>query len=172
MPGARLGVWPIVGTAAIGGDLSAMRLRFAIRGFEGHDSASPVILELPETLLLTWCKSNPSTGPAFLASVLPPLDARTGAGVGPTWHPVVRRLIDEFGVEKSLRDAIDASLHTFSWSGSLTTYYSRYVKPFDELLEHPIDAVRLWAQMSKAHLEATVGREETRDIERDAIWNS
>jgi transcriptional regulator with XRE-family HTH domain len=165
-------VWPIIGAAAIGDGLSAMRLQFAIRGFEGHNNASPVILELPETLLLTWCKANPDTGPAFLASVLPPLDTWSGASDQPSWHPMVRKLLDEFGAEKSLRHAIDASLHTFSWSGSLTTYFSRYVKPFEDLMEHPIDAVRLWAQMSKAHMEASVGREDTRDKEQDAYWNS
>lgn len=85
---------------------------------------------------------------------------------------MVRKLLDEFGAEKSLRQAIDASLHTFSWSGSLTTYFSRYVKPFEDLMEHPIDAVPLWAQMSKARIEASVCREETRDQEQDAYWNS
>jgi transcriptional regulator with XRE-family HTH domain len=165
-------VWPIVGAAAVGDSMSAMRLRFAIRGFEGHGNLSPTILELPETLLLTWCKANPSTGPAFLASVLPALEPSAGQGDEPTWHPLVRKLIDEFGSEKSLRHAIDASLYTFSWSGSLTTYFSRYVRPFDELKDHPIDAVRLWAQMSRSGMEAAIDRETTRDSEQDAIWKA
>jgi transcriptional regulator with XRE-family HTH domain len=165
-------VWPIVGAAVISDGLSGMRLRFAIRGFEGHSNGSPVILELPETLLLTWCKANPSSGPAFLASVLPPLDVAASGDKGTSWHPFVRRLIDEFGAEKTLRSAIDSALHTFSWSGSLTTYYSRFVKPFDDLKDHALDAVRLWAEMSKARMEAEIGREERRDSEQDAIWKA
>jgi hypothetical protein len=167
-------VWPILSEGALGADLRAFKLRQLLgdRPCFNEDEMPP-ILELPETLLMSWCHAHPERAPAFLARTLPVLEAKASAINRPrTWHPLTRRLIDQFGRSKDVRDGLVGSMHTFGWSGSLTTYYALYVEPLKELMDHPIDEVRLWATTQLGQLQRTIRNEHTRDDEEEAYWKA
>ena len=55
------------------------------------------ILHLSEDILLTWARANSNTGPAFLACVLPVLTAQKTDATERALHPLVMRLLNEFG---------------------------------------------------------------------------
>jgi hypothetical protein len=89
-----------------------------------------------------------------------------------TWHPLTRALIDQFGGQKEFRDGLVGSMHTFGWSGSLTTYYALYLQPLQQLLDHPIDEVRLWASTQLGRLRRTIRDEHTHDDEQEGYWKA
>ena len=45
-------------------------------------------------------------------------------------------LLDEFGDRDNVRQAIERNIHTFGWSGSMTTYYEHYRQPLTDRLQH------------------------------------
>ena len=165
-------VWPILGAVATEPSVASYRLQSMLGEIHSFDhNAPPPILQLPETLLLAWCGANPIEGPRFLARTLPALGGADAIGEK-TWHPLTQKLIDQFGKDKTMLDALHSRMFTFGWTGSLATYFAMYVKPLSSLLDHPIDVVRHWARTVLDEIEATIEDQQKRDDEQEAIWDS
>ena len=45
------------------------------------------------------------------------------------FHPIIRRLLDEFGDREDVLKHIEQNMHSFGWAGSLTTYFELYEAP-------------------------------------------
>ena len=155
-------VWPLVG-AAIVSDRDQAFLWASALGALGLEQ--PLILSLPEATLFSWCHANPDEAPAFAVRVLPVLIA--GQDSSMTMHPILRRLIDEFGERASVLDGIESNIHTYSWTGSMTKYYGQYIDPIGALTDHRIPSVRRWANRMIRQLRSEIERARDHDAELD-----
>ena len=81
-------------------------------------------------------------------------------------------LIDEFGEREDVQLAIDRNIHTFGWSGSITTYYEPYRRPLTALLRHKKAKVRRWARATLRRVENLLDEVRMREEERAAQWET
>lgn len=165
-------VWPPFGNAIVQDRATAWRIEHALGdGFGFNNKKQPAVLHVPEDILFAWAHANPEAGPAFLARVLPVLTTRA-EGADRTFHPLMMRLLNEFGERDDVRRYLMQNMHTFGWSGSLTTYYALYEEPLRSLFEHPIGGLRRWAKEAHAHMRKQVEAAKRDDDEQDAQWNA
>jgi transcriptional regulator with XRE-family HTH domain len=165
-------VWPPFGNAIIRDRATAWRIEHAVGdGFSFAEKKQPAILHVPEDILFSWAHANPEAAPAFLARILPALTTRA-AGVERSFHPLMMRLLNEFGDRDDVRRYLMQNMHTFGWSGSLTTYFALYEEPLRSLFEHPIGALRRWAQVAHTQMRKQVESAKRDDDEQDAQWNA
>jgi len=163
-------VWPPFGNAIVRDRATAWRIEHVLGdSFSFADKKQPAILHVPEDILFAWAHANPDAGPAFLARVLPVLTTRTK---GADFHPLMRRLLDEFGERDDVHRYLVQNMHSFGWTGSLTTYYALYEEPLRSLFEHPIGAARRCAQVTHTHLRKQVEAVRNDDDEQNAQWNA
>ena len=130
---------------------------------------NPAILNLPEDTLFAWCDASPDSAPAFLALTIPVLAAQGVDAPKRAIHPVIARLLDEFGDRKDVLQAVASNIHNFSWSGSRATYYAPYKEPLGKLLQHPKPEVRRWAKTMSHQLNDAVANAHKEDEEREAL---
>lgn len=162
--------WPLIGQAIVSDQRLALRLRFILGDpYSFGRNAAPAILSLPEDTLMAWCHANPNRAPAFSAETIPALIAE---GVDPperTMHPLMARLLDEFGERDDVLQAVAGNIHTFSWSGSRAPYYASYKKPLGKLVQHHKPRVREWARSMLRELDTMAEAAQDEDEERNAL---
>ena len=140
-------VWPIIGEAIISDKLFAETFRFTLGdAFSFSDQPNKLLLNLPEHTLFAWCHAHPNSAPAFTASVVPILTTQGADASEREFHPIMIKLIDEFGEMKNVQRAVESNIFTFSWTGSKTTYFAIYKDAFGKLAEHPKASVRRWVK--------------------------
>ena len=160
--------WQLIGPAIVADRGFAMLMeRFLGKGFAFDRDHHPAILRLPEDVLFAWCHGHPDSAPVFAAAVVPVL---TLAAEDPerSLHPIMIRLIDEFGDRRDVLSAIERNIRSFSWAGSLTTYYELYEKPLGTLRDHPKTDVRRWAVKMLRRLAVEIENARSDDEEEDA----
>ena len=160
--------WPIIGQAIVSDRGQAWRLRYVFLGdlFSFKQEKNPTILSLPEDTLFAWCRAHPDSAPAFVAGVVPILTTYRNDASERSLHPVMRRLIDEFGDRDDVLQAV--SLNTGSWSGSKTNYFALYQEPLRTLYAHPKRQVQRWAKTMLRHLDTRIEHARNEDEEQDA----
>lgn len=165
-------VWPHLSSAIADSKEKGWLLQMALgdRHSFRHDE-SPAILHLSEEMLFAWCHANPEVGPAFLAGVAPMLTSRDPTLPNRDFHPLTKRLLDEFGERGDVQSALSSNMHTFGWSGSLTTYFALYEQPIKLLEDHPSRHVRRWGRKMLQNIRRDIEREKDRDDEQDAHWD-
>ncbi len=162
--------WPLIGQAIVSDDQKAARLAFVLGNqFSFERESNPAILSLPEDALFAWCHAHPDRAPAFAARIVPVLTRHGVDAPKLSLHAVAARLLDEFGERDDVRRAIESNIHTFGWSGSLTTYFAPYKEPFSKLLLHPKLKVRSWARTVLRQLDNSVERARDEDEETEAL---
>jgi hypothetical protein len=135
--------WPIVGRA-----LLQRRPRFALghllgMGSEKDKKPQNVILDtLPTELVMQWCQENVAEGPAALAYIVPIF----ATVKPPVWHPLARRLIDDFGRLAKVLHYLSDNMFSFSSWGSRAPYYERRITLLEQLRDHVRAEVRTWAE--------------------------
>ena len=92
--------------------------------------------------MFAWCHAYPDRAPAFVAGVVPVLTTYQLDIPERPLHPVMTRLLDEFGDREGVLETIARNIHTFGWSGPLTNYFALYEGPLDTLRDHPKPKVR------------------------------
>jgi hypothetical protein len=163
-------VWPLLGNAIVSDPRNAWRFEFLLGDRLSFGVQSPAALRLPEDMLFAWAQAHPDVAPAFLASVFPVLVNRDPEAGTNAFHPMTKRLIDEFGDRENVLRAITATMNTFGWTGSSEPYYAMYLEPFRSLATHPIGAVRRWATRTIAHVERAMSAARDEEEERNAVW--
>jgi DNA-binding transcriptional regulator YiaG len=164
-------VWPIIGQAIVSDRTKAWRIEHALGDrYSFGTEQRPSILRLPEDFLFSWCHAHPEQAPAFVASVAPVLTNRDPNMGHHEFHPLVRRLLDEFGDRENVLNELAANMHSFGWTGSRTTYYALYEQPLQALESHLIGAVRRWAKKMLAGFRRAIKDARNQDEERDASW--
>lgn len=183
-------VWPLIGNAITSNPKAAWRFQYTLgKGFSfGRRGEATPIQELSEDTLLAWCHANPEVAPAFLVNILPLLtrsrnaehdqvvegtevEEASDSAADNQFSGTVRRLIDEFGERDDVQQALIANMHTFGWSGSLTTYYELYEQPLASLHQHPKATVRRWARKLSDSIAKKIAQERQSDDEQEAEYD-
>ena len=165
--------WPLIGQAIMSDRQRAQRLAHVLRGRLPADGESnPVILSLPEDTLFAWCHAHPDHAPAFVAGVVPVLASSGLEASERSLHPVMIRLLDEFGDREGVLQAVLDNMCTSPWSGSLASRFALFEEPLSTLRNHAKPKVRRWAAKTLRGLAATIrnahDEEEEREARRDA----
>ena len=162
-------VWPLMGQAIVSDRRVAMRAELVLGSPFSHGARkNPPILCLPEDTLLAWCHAHPDRAPAFAAKIVPVLTHGEDDAEGVSLHPVMRRLLDEFGEREDVRRSVDSNIYTFGWTGSETTYYAQYERPLSELSQHPKLAIAGWARSMRRRLQSSLEEARAEDEEEEA----
>ena len=139
--------WPIIGGAITSDRKVAWRLEYVLGSLSrssGRQDAA--ILELPEDALFAWCHAHPETAPAFVGTVAPVLTNYESGGRDCVPHPIMARLLDEFGAREDVLDAVGLNLRSYTGWGSPSSHYARYAGTLASLRDgHPLPQVRRWA---------------------------
>lgn len=166
-------VWPLLGNAIANDRAKAWGMELALGDRVSFaDEETPAILHVPEDILFAWCHAHPDVGPAFVAAIAPVLTSKDPKKPTRHFHPLVKRLLDEFGDCDDVRRGLYRNMHTFGWSGSRTTYYARYVEPLRSLENHSIGAVRRWAQVMLTQMRKNFDSAKIEDDEQTAQWDA
>ena len=171
-------VWPLIGQAIVSDRQQEWRLAHVLRGGLPADGeinpviSNPVILSLPEDTLFAWCHAHPDRAPAFAAGVVPVLASREVEASEQSLHPVMVRLVDEFGDREGVLQAMLDNMHNFTWSGSLASHYALYEEPLRALRDHPKPKVRRWAKATLRGLAARVETVLEEEEEQKARWEA
>ena len=159
--------WPVIGQEILSNAKNCWHLEFLLGTPNLGIKKEPVIINLPESVMISWCRSNSEKASAFLATVLPILSSGESTSTSHL-HPIMRRLIDEFGDRDCVLDGFVHNMLTFSYVGSQSTYFGQYRPIFDELQDHHILAVRLWAQRGARQLNRWIIEADNEDAEYES----
>ena len=166
-------VWPLIGQAIVSDQQRAWRLVRVLRGRLPVDGESnPTILSLPEDALFAWCHAHPDRAPAIAAGVVPVLAGSELEASERSLHPLMFRLLDEFGDREGVLQAVLDNMHNFTWSGSLASHFALYEEPLRALRDHPKPKVRRWARATLRGLAATIENLHDEEEERKARWEA
>lgn len=89
--------------------------------------------------LMDWCRSNPAIAPARLMEMVPVFE-------GKGFSKIVYMLLDEFGENRQVLDALSHNMGCFGWTGSVNVLYEKEIKALDTLKEHQHQTVRDWCE--------------------------
>jgi hypothetical protein len=145
----------------------AWRLEHALGDSFTFDTKKPSILQLPADVLFAWCHAHPDAAPAFVAGLVPVLTNRDPDDADRALHPIMKRLLDEFGDRPDVVRALTRNMYAFGWTGSRTTYFALYDGPLRELDTHPLGSVRRWAKKTRGQLGHEIDEARNEDEERD-----
>src|SRR5262249_17353789 len=126
----------------------------------------------PADMMFAWCHAHPDHGPTFVARNVPVLTTRNLDAADRRLHPIVIRLLDEFGDRDDVRRALSDNMRTFGWSGSMTTYYALYEDPLREIENHPSSDVRRWSKAMRAQFKKDISAARDEDEEQAASWET
>ena len=161
--------WPLIGQAIVSDPRRAWRLRFILGDQNSFGrTTDPAILSLPEDTLFAWCHANPDRAPAFSAETIPVLTAEGVGAPERSLHPLMARLLDEFGERSDVLQAVGRNIGSFSWWGSMVSYYAPYKGPLSKLVQHQKPQVNGWARSMLRQLDAMVEAARNEDEEREA----
>ena len=159
--------WQLIGGAIVSSSGFARLMALSLGERPVHDrGADPPILALSEETLLAWCHANRDQAPAFAARCLPILSAAGGdSGCHRHLHPVMSRLIDEFGERADVREAFERNLYNTGTVSSLAYHDARHEAALEPLREHGKPEVRRWARRLGRELRRRIARERTYEEE-------
>ena len=161
--------WPLIGQAVISDEMQAFRFEHLMRGSPSPESKEDrPIMSLPQEALFAWCHAHPDRAPAFAAKVVPVLATDHDDANKQRLHPLMVRLLDDFGDHENVLNAIDANINTFMWWGSMTNYYAVYREPLGALDRHPRSKVRRWAKTMLRELSQQIEAARSEDEEQEA----
>lgn len=167
--------WPLIGEAIVSADqrrvwlletiLKDPRIRRRRRR-----ELDPPILSLPVDTLFAWCHAHPERAPAFAARIVPALATDLADSADRSLHPVMLRILDEFGDREDVQHAVTSNIQTGGWVGPEADHWELYKEALTKLQEHPRPKVRRWVQTTLRELEAMAEGARSRDAELDALW--
>ena len=163
--------WQILGQAALSDPVRAWRLGLLLGSRQSlpDERHHADILALPEEALFAWCCANPGGAPAFAAAVVPILANYSHDVQEVSLHPWIVRLLDEFGDNQEMLNALHSNIFSFVVWGSPTAYFALFEAPLARLGdEHSSQRVRRWAKETLREITAESARIRTEDEEWEA----
>lgn len=157
-------VWPIIGKAIL-----AEKEKYLIFFHFQHLIGSRFGFEEGilfqhgnQDAIFEWTKNNQPLASKRIANIMPTLNLKEGDA----WHPFAKKFIDAFGNDKEVLRELTANLGSYSWTGSSVPLYEARKQAFQELSEHPIQNVRVWAQNQIEYCDKRIKEERIADEER------
>ena len=161
--------WQLIGGTIVSSPRFARLMALSLsEKFVLDRGGDPPILALPEETLLAWCHANPDQAPAFAAKCLPILSAAGSDSSHQHLHPVMSRLIDDFGGRADVQKAFESNLFTTGAVSSLADHYASREAPLEVLQGHRTPAVRRWARRLSRDLRQLIAHKRTDEEERMA----
>ena len=159
--------WQLIGGAIVSRPRFARQMALSLGERPLHDrEADPPILALSEETLLAWCHANPDQAPAFAARCLSILSAAGGdPGDHHHLHPVISRVIDDFGERPNVQEAFESNLRTTGVVSSMAEYYVGHEAALEPLRGHKTPEVRRWAVRLSRKLRQLIDHERTYEEE-------
>ena len=114
-------------------------------------------------LIFEWCKSNQPMAPSRLAELVPIYGNENNEYS--IWHPLARRLIDEFGNIQDVLRNLSSNMGTYSWTGSLVPLLEAKKQLFKSIENHEIQLVSEWATQYLTYADEQIRQEKNRDEE-------
>ena len=111
--------------------------------------------------IFEWSKKNRGRELLWIAELLP-LFAKERTSES-NWHPYAMKFINEFGADTQILGAISAKLGSYSWVDSVVPKLRSDMALFKEILDHPQQTVREWAQLQLDDVEKRIKWETNRD---------
>ena len=102
--------------------------------------------------LIEWCRQNPTIAPVRLMEMAPVFE-------DDHFSNIVYMLIDGFGQNKNVLNALSSNLCSFGWIGSVIPLYNKEIKALETLKEHQFKEVRDWSAELIAYLENEIKKE-------------
>ena len=156
--------WQLIGAEIVANERFGHLMKFSL-GERGEPLCDdPPILALSEEVLLAWCHARPERAPAFLAGCLPVL-AAPDESANPPLHPVMSRVIDEFGDRSDVQEAFERGLSPKGVHSSLSDHYASQEGALATLRKHRTPEVRRWATRVRRTLRRDAAAEKTREEE-------
>ena len=168
--------WPLIGQVIVSDRQRAWHLEHVLGESPSFWQESfgrendPALLRLPEDTLFAWCHAHPDRAPTFVAGVVPVLTTYRLDILDRSLHPVMTRLLDEFGDREGVLETIARNIHTFGWTGPLTNYFALYEGPLGMLRDHPKPKVRRWITATLRGLAAMIENAHGEEEEWEARW--
>lgn len=157
--------WPIFGSALLGDDglLSWNLSGFIGRGLRGDATEGKFPLaSLDERVFEKWLRDN--AGAAAKAARMIRLVEPNGEALA--WTRFGRLMIDEFGQDAGVLEAVTSNLMSgVSW-GPRTPFWKRIVALLDELGQNHHKVVKAWAKRFKTGLIANIAAEQREEHAR------
>ena len=144
--------WQLIGSAIISTERTYVFESLMSGGIQfGHQRVNSPLLSLPEDALFAWCHAHPEKAPAFVArTVLFLTSDDSNSDPVVSVHPVMVRLLEDFGDRENVTSALIRNISSGGWSGSIEAFhqkkYEKKREPIKLLLEHPHKNVRRWAK--------------------------
>ena len=161
--------WPLIGQAIVSDERRAASLRYVLGDpFSFGRESNPPILALPEDTLFAWCHAHPDRAPAFVARTVPILASPQGQTPGPSLHPTMARLLDEFGEREDVLEAVAVNIRSFSWVGSPIKTLALHKEILVKMREHPKPELRRWVNNMLHEIDDDIEKASSRDQEREA----
>ena len=164
--------WPLIGSAII-----STKRAYIFESFMngdnlfGHQRVNSPLLDLPENTLFAWCHSHPEQAPAFAAQTVPFLTSDDSKSGSVSVHPVMIRLLEDFGDRENVTSAAMSNISSGGWSGPEEAFYEKKREPVKLLLEHPNSKVRRWAKAALSKIEAWIEQARNNDARSQArFW--
>lgn len=115
-------------------------------------------------LIFEWCNSNQPLAPARLAELVPIYGENKDQYS--TWHPIAKRLIDEFGSIEDVLRSLSLNMGTYSWTGSLVPLLQAKKELFKAIENHETQLVAEWATKYLSYVDEQIRQEKNNDEER------
>lgn len=158
--------WQLIGGAIVSSPGFARLMALSLGERPVHDrEADPPILALSEETLLAWCHAHPDQAPAFAARCLPILSAAGGDRGDRRLHPVMSRLIDDFGERADVREAFETNLFTTGPVSSMADHDARHEAALEPLRGHKKPVVGRWARRLSRKLRRLIAHQRTYEEE-------
>ena len=102
--------------------------------------------------LMEWCRRNPEVAPEKLMDMAPVFE-------GDVFSKIVYMLVDEFGQNMKVMNALGHNLGCFGWVGSVIPLYQKELKAVETLKEHKFEEVRNWSARMTEYLKGEMERD-------------
>jgi hypothetical protein len=123
------------------------------------------LFRLSVAVVIAACKAYPKNFAPMVAEMAPIFAGTNGEK---NWTALGAALLSEFGSRKDILDALSINISTGGWSGPTSAHLRTFVRPLEELRDHPVRQVRSWARERLKILNTQIERE-VRDEEEVAV---
>ena len=159
-------VWPVFSIALLGEEEKTNQARSLLRldMFRSRKIFESLLQDPSrEAKVLKWCDEHPDRAPASIMSMLPLYNEE-----GDRFSVLVMELLRRYGDQEEVLCSLDSSLGTYSWSGSIIPLYEKQLSCVSQLMDHPIEAVSVWAHKSQKALKSKIEKEKKSEEEMEA----
>ena len=158
--------WPIFGNAIVQAEgMERYWLQKLLDRKNSFSGQIPSVLSVVSVdSVIAWCESNPQIGPIFVANSVNILEREEDGGQPST---LFIALLEKFGRDQRVANALEVNMGIRVWSGSLVPYLESDKAALSPLLEHRNSNVRDWVKNHIANIDKQIKAESMGDEEWD-----